>query len=113
MVLISTSRRISVTHCIGYDKKVKRRRWMQRLLRRQPSGYLFSFETLNRIRLPAKIEPGDHQMFLYPINASFPQGDLGIITADNRERFCSRSDIRAIHKDEAYKRLHGTNDGVL
>jgi hypothetical protein len=102
-----------VTHCIGYDKKVKRRRWMQRLLRRHPSGYLFAPETLNRIRLPAKIEPGDHQMFLYSINASFPQGDLGVITADNREWFCSRSDIRVIHKDEAYKRLHGTNDGVL
>ena len=44
-VLNSTSRRISVTHCIGYDKKVKRRRWMQRLLGRHPSGYLFGFDT--------------------------------------------------------------------
>jgi hypothetical protein len=104
------SRAISVTHCIGYDKRVSRRRWMQRLLGRHPSGYLFAFETLNRIRLPAKIEPGDHQMFLYSINASFPQGDLGVITADSREWFCSRSDITAIHKDEAYKRLHATND---
>jgi hypothetical protein len=33
-----TSRAISVTHCVGYDKKVKRRRWVQRLLGRNPSG---------------------------------------------------------------------------
>jgi hypothetical protein len=44
-------------------------------------------------------------MFLYAINASFSQGDVGVITADNREWFC-----RAIHEDEAYKRLHATND---
>src|SRR5262245_18202664 len=112
-VVNSTSRVISVTHCVGYDKKVRRWRWMQRLLRRPPSGYLFAFETLNRIRLPAEIEPGHHQMFLYSINASFPQGDLGVITADNREWFCSRSDIRAIHEDKAYKRLHGTNNGLV
>jgi hypothetical protein len=37
-VLNSTSRVISVTHCIGYDKKVKRRRWMQRLLRPTRQG---------------------------------------------------------------------------
>jgi hypothetical protein len=75
-----------------------------------PVRCLFAFETLNRIRLPAKIEPGDHQIFLYSINASFPKGDLGVITADNRERFCSRSEIRAIHGDEAYKKFHATND---
>jgi len=83
---------------------------MQRLLRRHPPGRIFAFETLNRIRLPEKIEPGDHQMFLYPINASFPQGDLGVMTADNREWFCSRSDIRTIHADEAYKKIHPSSD---
>lgn len=105
-----TSRAISVTHCVGYDKKVKRRRWVQRLLGRNPSGYLFAFETLNKLHLPWKVEPGAHQIFLYSINASFPQGDLGVITADNREWFCARSDIRAIHDNETYKKLRATSD---
>jgi hypothetical protein len=104
-VLNRSSHNISVTHCVGYDKQPMGR-WMQRLLKRHPSGYLFSFETLNKIRLPARIGPWEHELFLYRINADFPKGDFAVITADDRTWFCPRSNIRAIHEDEAYKKIH-------
>ena len=80
---------------------------MQRLLKRPPSKVcLFDFETLNKVRLPARIGPWEHEIFLYRINADFPNGDFAVITADNRTWFCPRSNIRAIHEDEAYKKIH-------
>ena len=67
-VLNRSSHNISVTHCVGYKQPMGR--WMQRLLKRQPS-YLFAFETLNKIRLPARIGPWEHELFLYPITQIF------------------------------------------
>jgi hypothetical protein len=107
-VLNRSSHNISVTHCVGYDKQ-HMGRWMQRLLKRHPSGYLFPFETLNKIRLPAKIGAWEHELFLYRIDTNFPTGDFAVITADNRTRFCPHSNIRAIHKDEAYKKIHSSS----
>jgi hypothetical protein len=105
-VLNASSHLISVTHCAGYEKHIFRWRWLRLLLRQPESGYLFAFETLNKLRLPYKIEAWDHQLFLYKIDEHFPQGHLYVITADDRNHFCPRANLKAIHADEMYKSIH-------
>jgi hypothetical protein len=105
-VLNASSHLISVTHCVGYDKHIFRSRWLRRLLRQPEAGFMFSFQTLNKLRLPYKIEAWDHQLFLYAIDERFPQGHLYVVTADDREHFCPRANIKTIHADELYKRIH-------
>jgi hypothetical protein len=105
-VLNASSHLISVTHCVGYDKHIFRWRWLRLLLRQPEAGYMFAFETLNKLRLPYKIEAWDHQLFLYTIDERFPRGHLYVITADDRNHFCPRANIKAIHADEMYKNIH-------
>jgi hypothetical protein len=105
-VLNASSHLISVTHCAGYDKHIFRWQWLRLLLRQPEAGFLFAFETLNKLRLPYKVEAWDHQLFLYTIDERFPQGHLYVITADDRYHFCPRANIKAIHADEMYKSIH-------
>ena len=99
-----SSHMISVTHICGTEKQSILRRLFRR---KEPGGWLFSFDTLNGLRLPYKIEAWDDQIFLYEtIQTSFPQGDLYVITAGGREWYRSRKYVKAIHASETYKKQH-------
>jgi hypothetical protein len=102
-----TSHKIRVTHCCGYSGRVFHDHWMQRLfLRWRPlpkTGYTFLTQCNLGTSLPAVIEAWDEATFCCKVD-NFPQvEELYARTADGREWYCSRADIKRIHEHRLYR----------
>jgi hypothetical protein len=102
-----TDQKVKVTHCALYEARVFRPRWIDRLTRRfvTRSGlaHMFNQPLPGLQSLPATIEPRDNTKLINSVG-NFPAiSEVAITTADGREWFAPRKDIRKIHKNELYR----------
>jgi hypothetical protein len=107
-----SDRPATVTHIGGYLDRRYKPKWLDRLVARcvKPStkAFLFSFNSYRGPSLPYKLDPWNKATFAYKIPPDqFPTIEtLEVTTADDRTWFCPRRDIRRIHADETYKKVH-------
>lgn len=102
-----SEQKVKVTHCATFEARVFRPRWIDRLTRkfvtRSTQAYLFAFQPLHGQSLPIIIEPRDNAILTYSVD-NFPAiSEVAVTTADGREWFASRKDIRKIHEDKVYQ----------
>jgi hypothetical protein len=101
-----SEQKIKVTHVAAFEARVYRPRWFNKLtyklFTRSGQAYLFAFQPLHGPALPLVIEPKDNAILTYSVDQFPPIADLAVTTADGREWFMSRKDIKKILKDKTY-----------
>lgn len=76
---------------------------------RSTQAYLFAFQPLHGPSLPITIESRDNAILTYSVD-NFPAiSAVAVTTADGREWFASRKDIRKIHEDKVYQAIQQKN----
>lgn len=95
-----------VTHIATFEARVYRPRWFNtltyKLFTRSGQAYLFSFQPLHGDPMPLTIEPKDNHIFTFLAEDFPPIAGLSVTTADGREWFLSRKDLKRILKDKTY-----------
>jgi hypothetical protein len=101
-----SDQKVKVTHCAIFEARVFRPRWIDKLTRkfvtRSGQAYLFAFQPLHGPPLPITIEPRDRAILTYSVDNFPATSEVAITTADGREWFASRKEIKEIHKDNTY-----------
>jgi hypothetical protein len=96
-----SDQKVKVTHCATFEARVFRPRWIDKLTRkfftRSGEAYLFAFQPLHGPPLPITIEPRDNAILTYSVDIFPAISELAVTTADGREWFASRKDIKKIH----------------
>jgi hypothetical protein len=100
-----SDQRVKVTHWGTFEARV-RPRWIDKLTRkfvtRSGQAYHLPFQPLHGPPLPITIEPRDNAILTCSVD-NFPAiSEVAVTTADGREWFASRKDIKKIHKDNTY-----------
>jgi len=102
-----SANKVKVTHVAIFEARVYRPRWFNRLTykfaTRNGQAHLFSFQPLHGPSLPITIEPLDNVILAYSVENFPPTSEIAITTADGREWFASRKDIKRIHRDNVYR----------
>jgi hypothetical protein len=101
-----SDQRVKVTHWGTFEARVFRPRWIDKLTRkfvtRSGQAFLLPFQPLHGPPLPITIEPRDNAILTCSVD-NFPAIlEVAVTTADGREWFASRKDIKKIHKDNTY-----------
>lgn len=111
-----SDQKVKVTHCATFEARVFRPRWIDRLTRkfvtRSGQAYLFPSQPLHGPALPITIEPRDNAILNYSVD-NFPAiSEVAITTADGREWFASRKDVRKIHEYQTIRQKNPTAPGA-
>jgi hypothetical protein len=76
---------------------------------RSTRAYLFAFQPLHGPSLPITIESRDNAILTYSVDKFPAISAVAVTTADGREWFASRKDIRKIHEDKVYQAIQQKN----